>query len=503
MDHKMAIRQPIAFLSYVRSDDQHDDGRITRFRERLEGEVKMQTGRPFAIFQDRNDIRWGQQWDERITQSLADVTFLIPIVTPSFFESPACRNEFNAFLLREKTLGMNRLILPVLYLDCDLLSDDRTRENPIADVLKERQWTDWRSLRFKAFDDEKVLEAMADMAKMIKGTMEEIDAIIIQSQAGGKGDSEAALIESAASTQIHDEYVVADTYSVPEARLPVMLDTQHLAEALAQPYYAYTRQFDETVKAQELSEPGELMRLYNYLVRNASSEFQYRSFTKQISNRFRLADSPPSISISLLLDNSGSMRGTKIVALARSILFLTGWLERWQIRSEVLGFTTRAWKGGQSRELWLADGKPSRPGRLNDLRHIIYKSFDDPLTSASPGFGIMVREGLLKENIDGEALLWAYSRLVQENSKTKVLCMFTDGASVDDSTLGVNPGDFLINHFETVVRNIEDNDRVSLSLIGINKDVSSISSNAVLVDDERFAVPIFNILKALTADHSQ
>jgi hypothetical protein len=136
-------------MSYVRSDDEHDGGKITRFRMRLEGEVKMQTGRPFSIFQDRNDIQWGQQWEQRIAQSIADVTFLIPIVTPSFFESPACRSEFNAFLLREKTLGIARLILPVIYLGCDQLDQSYTLSDPIAEILKTRNWTDWRPLRFK------------------------------------------------------------------------------------------------------------------------------------------------------------------------------------------------------------------------------------------------------------------------------------------------------------------------------------------------------------------
>jgi cobaltochelatase CobT len=117
----MPTRQPIAFLSYVRSDDEHDGGRITAFRQRLEGEVKMQTGKPFAIFQDRNDIAWGQNWEERINSSISDVTFLIPVLTPSFFQSPACRSEFKAFLLREKTLGVNRLILPLYYVSCDEL----------------------------------------------------------------------------------------------------------------------------------------------------------------------------------------------------------------------------------------------------------------------------------------------------------------------------------------------------------------------------------------------
>lgn len=119
----MASREPAAFISYVRSDDDHDAGRITELRQRLEGEVKMQTGRTFHIFQDRNDIRWGQQWKERIEDALLDVTFLIPIVTPSYFQSHACRTEFDTFLIREKAIGENRLILPIYYVTCDEMED--------------------------------------------------------------------------------------------------------------------------------------------------------------------------------------------------------------------------------------------------------------------------------------------------------------------------------------------------------------------------------------------
>jgi hypothetical protein len=158
----MGERQPIAFLSYVRSDDDHDDGRITAFRKRLEGEVRMQTGKPFAIFQDRNDIAWGQHWEERINSSLSDVTFLIPILTPSFFQSPACRSEFQTFFLKEQMLGVNRLILPLYYVACDQLGDGYLPgSDDIAETLRSRNWTDWRQFRFKSFHDEVVAAALA------------------------------------------------------------------------------------------------------------------------------------------------------------------------------------------------------------------------------------------------------------------------------------------------------------------------------------------------------
>jgi cobaltochelatase CobT len=174
----MAERQPIAFLSYVRSDDDHDQGRITAFRQRLEGEVRMQTGEPFAIFQDRNDIDWGQQWEDRINKSLSDVTFLIPVVTPSFFKSPACRTEFNTFSLKEKVLGLNRLILPLYYVICDQFGDTyKSGSDEIVDILKQRNWTDWRQFRFKQFTDENVAAALAQMAAMIKVSIGDLKAI--------------------------------------------------------------------------------------------------------------------------------------------------------------------------------------------------------------------------------------------------------------------------------------------------------------------------------------
>jgi hypothetical protein len=165
--HKMSIRQPMAFLSYVRSDDDHDHGRITTLRQRLEGEVKVQTGRAFPIFQDRNDIAWGQQWAEAIRNSLAGVTFLIPILTPSFFESPACRSELETFLLNEATLGTNRLILPLYYVTCDQLESEWTGDDPAVSELRKRNWTDWRKFRFTASQDVEMAAAVADLASSI------------------------------------------------------------------------------------------------------------------------------------------------------------------------------------------------------------------------------------------------------------------------------------------------------------------------------------------------
>ncbi|MFA7256508.1 MAG: right-handed parallel beta-helix repeat-containing protein [Kiritimatiellales bacterium] len=159
---------PVAFMSYVRSDDQHENGRLTQFCERLAGEVRMQTGENFHIFQDRNDIAWGQQWKQRIKESLDAVTFLIPIVTPGFFKSPACRDEFEQFLEREKQLGRNDLILPVYYVECPMLSSEEKREkDQLAKIIAERQRVDWRELRFEPFTAPVVGKTFAKMAKQI------------------------------------------------------------------------------------------------------------------------------------------------------------------------------------------------------------------------------------------------------------------------------------------------------------------------------------------------
>jgi cobaltochelatase CobT len=158
-------------------------------------------------------------------------------------------------------------------------------------------------------------------------------------------------------------------------------------------------------------------------------------------------------------------------------------LERCAVKVEVLGFTTRAWKGGQSRERWVADGKPRNPGRLNDLRHIIYKSADAPWRRARKNLGLMLREGLLKENIDGEALSWAYRRLSARSERRRILMVISDGAPVDDSTLSVNPGNYLEKHLREVIRDIEMRDAVELIAVGIGHDVTRYYRRAVTIVD--------------------
>jgi cobaltochelatase CobT len=193
--------------------------------------------------------------------------------------------------------------------------------------------------------------------------------------------------------------------------------------------------------------------------------------------------------VSILIDNSGSMRGARITHTAAWCNIIAEWMDRLGISTEFLGYTTRAWKGGQSKEAWMAAGKPPNPGRLNDLRHLIYKSFSASVGAAAPNFGMMAREGLLKENIDGEAMLWAASRLQQQTSSRKILFVISDGAPVDDMTLSVNPGTFLENHLRSVIDSTPAN--IKLYAIGLGYDVSRYYPNAVMVNEASELGPRF------------
>jgi cobaltochelatase CobT len=187
--------------------------------------------------------------------------------------------------------------------------------------------------------------------------------------------------------------------------------------------------------------------------------------------------------VTLLLDNSGSMRGRPITIAAVTADILARTLERCGVKVEILGFTTRAWKGGQSRELWQQAGKPAAPGRLNDLRHIIYKPADVPWRRARKSLGLMLREGILKENIDGEALLWAHERLLGRNEDRRIMLVISDGAPVDDSTLSVNSGSYLERHLREVIAYIEGRSPIELLAIGIGHDVTRYYRRAVTITD--------------------
>ena len=188
--------------------------------------------------------------------------------------------------------------------------------------------------------------------------------------------------------------------------------------------------------------------------------------------------------VTLLIDNSGSMRGRPISIAAISADILARTLERCGVKTEILGFTTRAWKGGQAREVWLADGRPANPGRLNDLRHIVYKQADEPWRRARRNLGLMMREGLLKENIDGEALLWAHDRLLRRPEDRRILMVISDGAPVDDSTLERQPGRAISKrHLRKVIDWIEKQSPVQLAAIGIGHDVTRYYGKSVTIMD--------------------
>ena len=286
-------------------------------------------------------------------------------------------------------------------------------------------------------------------------------------------------------------------------------------------YRAYTTRFDEEVAAGELCDFEELERLRAYLdsqlsglqsvvtrlanrlqrrlmaQQNRSWDFDQEEGLLDAARLARVIMSPGhSLSykverdvefkdtvVTLLIDNSGSMRGRPISIAAISADILARTLERCDVKTEILGFTTRAWKGGQAREAWLADGKPAQPGRLNDLRHILYKQADEPWRRARRNLGLMMREGLLKENIDGEALLWAHSRLLARPEERRILMVISDGAPVDDSTLSVNSAGYLESHLRKVIDWVETKSPVQLVAIGIGHDVTRYYKRAVTIMD--------------------
>ncbi|ADZ67083.1 MULTISPECIES: cobaltochelatase subunit CobT [Brucella] len=291
-------------------------------------------------------------------------------------------------------------------------------------------------------------------------------------------------------------------------------------------YKVFTREFDEEVEATDLCDEAELDRLRGFLDKqlanlqgvvgrlanrlqrrlmaqqNRSWDFDLEEGYLDSARLVRIVIDPTQplsykqerdtdfrdTVVTLVLDNSGSMRGRPITVAATCADILARTLERCGVKVEILGFTTKAWKGGQSREAWLGRGKPANPGRLNDLRHIVYKSADAPWRRARRNLGLMMREGLLKENIDGEALIWAHQRLLGRPEQRKILMMISDGAPVDDSTLSVNPGNYLERHLRAVIEEIETRSPVELIAIGIGHDVTRYYQRAVtIVDAEELA----------------
>jgi len=320
-------------------------------------------------------------------------------------------------------------------------------------------------------------------------------------------DSEAPGMETGGEMQL------------PDAPPPANISVFDSPEAFG--YSTFTRQHDEVVNAYELCMPDELDRLRGFLdkqlVNSASVisrlanrlqrrlmaqqnrhwEFDLEEGVLDTARLTRIVTDPLSALsfkeesdtefrdtvVTLLIDNSGSMRGRPILIAACSADILARTLERCGVKVEILGFTTRAWKGGNARTDWIDAGKPAAPGRLNDLRHIVYKSADNPWRRARRSLGLMMREGILKENIDGEALTWAHGRLLARPEQRRILMMISDGAPVDDSTLSVNSGGYLENHLRHVIEEIETKSPIELLAIGIGHDVTRYYRRAVTISD--------------------
>jgi cobaltochelatase CobT len=348
---------------------------------------------------------------------------------------------------------------------------------------------------------------------------EDTQAKIDEAEVSGEDVSDsAAETAEALSAEMSDDADMGDSEAPGEPRRP----RRHgVNEPRGPDYRPFVSKFDEIVAAEDLCEPEELERLRGYLdkqlshlqgvVARLANRLQRRLMAQQnrawdfdleegqldparlsrvvvdplhpLSFKMEKETSFRDTVVTLLLDNSGSMRGRPITVAATCADILARTLERCGVKVEILGFTTRAWKGGQSREAWLAAGKPPNPGRLNDLRHIIYKAADSPWRRARKNLGLMMREGLLKENIDGEALDWAHKRLLGRPEQRRILMMISDGAPVDDSTLSVNPGNYLERHLRWVIEDIEERSPVELLAIGIGHDVTRYYRRAVTIVD--------------------
>ncbi|PZO64211.1 MAG: cobaltochelatase subunit CobT [Paracoccus denitrificans] len=358
---------------------------------------------------------------------------------------------------------------------------------------------------------------------------DEADASPERSQERTQDERQAQVsLDDQADDELVEDAEQPDSDMPPELPPPV-------SDASAD-YKVYTQAFDEEIAAEDLADPAELERLRAYLDKqleplrgavsrlanklqrrlqaqqNRSWEFDKEEGVLDAGRLARVVANPTmplsfkvekdtefrDTVVTLLLDNSGSMRGRPISIAAICADVLARTLERSQVKVEILGFTTRAWKGGQSREQWLQNGRPANPGRLNDLRHIIYKPADAPWRRVRPNLGLMMKEGLLKENIDGEALEWAYRRMMRRSEARKILMVISDGAPVDDSTLSVNPANYLEKHLRDVIEMIEKRRQVELLAIGIGHDVTRYYERAVTITDaEQLAGAMTEQLAAL------
>ena len=381
-----------------------------------------------------------------------------------------------------------------LMKDLDLMHEPETKGDP------------------ESHDEEQLTENLQDYNEQQPETGEDTQEQIVESKAEGDTDEDTGILEEAQapidSTSIDEEIDLTRNFN------------ENLDQASYEDYKIFTSQFDEVINAIELATPEESQRLRiqldqliaphqttigklaNRLQRLLQAQ-QNRSWnynleeglldTAQLHRIITRPGDPLSFKqeseskfkdtvVSLLIDSSGSMRGRSmsLAAICGDIIGST--LERCYVKTELLGFTTKHWKGGDSRKAWVNQGSPLNPGRLNDLRHIIFKSADDNFRKARKSFGIMLREGLLKENLDGEALAWAHQRLSKRNEERKILIVISDGAPVDDSTLSTNHSNFLDNHLRQIINTIETQSNVELLAIGIGHDVTKYYSKSITIN---------------------
>ncbi len=403
-----------------------------------------------------------------------------------------------------------------------LLEDQRAFGRSIHKLLQSLEMADPSSFDREEDDDEEDESQAQDDADQSEGEGQESETgqtLEMDTAESSAEDMEEGAMESpdAPAGETLEEQDDGEAEEAAESRRP----QPPAADGRGPDYKAFTQKFDEVVPAEQLCDAEELERLRAYLdkqlnnlssvVARLANRLQRRLMAQQSRAwEFDLEEGmldPARLSrvvidpqqplsfkrekdtdfrdtvVTLLLDNSGSMRGRPITVAATCADILARTLERCGVKVEILGFTTKAWKGGQSREAWLQSGKPATPGRLNDLRHVIYKSADAPWRRARRNLGLMMREGLLKENIDGEALDWAHKRLLGRPEQRKILMMISDGAPVDDSTLSVNAGNYLEKHLRATIEEIETRSPVELIAIGIGHDVTRYYRRAVTIVD--------------------
>jgi cobaltochelatase CobT len=403
------------------------------------------------------------------------------------------------------------------------LENQRTFARSVRDLLASLDMAEESNLDPEEDQDDDQSDEQSESEQSEEGETEEqtsADKAEMERSDEAAEDMEEGMSEQAEgpSGEMPEDSEDADGDEAAEAWRPPV---SNVKEHRGPDYKAYSVKFDEAVEAEDLCDAEELARLRAYLDKQLShlqgvvarlanrlqrrlmaqqnrawefdleegsldparlpriviDPYQPLSFKREKDTNFR------DTVVTLLIDNSGSMRGRPITVAATCADILARTLERCGVKVEILGFTTRAWKGGQSRELWLQAGKPPNPGRLNDLRHIIYKPADAPWRRARKNLGLMMREGLLKENIDGEALDWAHKRLLARPEQRKILMMISDGAPVDDSTLSVNPGNYLERHLRWVIEEVETRSPVELIAIGIGHDVTRYYRRAVTIVD--------------------